>query len=216
MTKEEILNKCNFNLKQAQEIHSWLYPEVAEKSETAVEELPDVYLILRNNEKVFSPKDFKLEDIKCIAFKTLRGDYVGVYPKYKECTWLPNDRECPLPKMSEVEALFMTPQQAVGNTFELAIRDSEAAQYVRDLVCNTKVDAFLPDLTTLISFYKHRSEINAFAEKISDTDQFDSGSNAWSSCRNDSDNAWGYNGSYGFCYSDYFCSSYLAIPCMLL
>lgn len=228
MTREEIFKVCNYDLAKAKEADQWLNPEPVQIQQPVVNtpvvgcggvDLPDVCLKLKDGSYVTDPADLKkkikLNQVDYIVVRNLAGRNIGIVPKYKQCQLLADGKEDDWKAKGidrEVDALFVTPEQAQEMTQSLFDLDSEAAKFVRSV----RENAFIPDLCTLIAIEHLVDQINAFAARIDGADLLDGKTNAWSVVRYDAYSAWyfygrgGYVSGYGLCYS------YLAVPCVLL
>ena len=221
MTKEEILQVCNWDLDKAKEMFNWLgiaddvpvcpilagavapQPGMAHKS----------FVLFKDGSRSYEPVSTCLENIKGIFIWTAAGRYVGVFPKYKECQMLADgkERNWKAKELEEYEALQVTPEQAIIETRDLAKLRSEAALFVQEMVGK---NGFIPEPLTLTSVMAQRDEINRFAKRICGADILEKQS-AWSVVRSYTYRAWSFLGYSGYVYNYGLCYSGLTVPCVL-
>ena len=183
---------------------------------SAINPKPEIHMdselkvLLKDNTIADDDAEMKLEDIKGIIVPLLNGKRVLVYPKFKECSLLPESVKWNGKQMNECDTLY-NDSDGRKETDDLLALGSEAAKFVRSVCPGTEFN--LPHnmliLAALFHFWEQFNEIVARIDGASELDF-----PAWSSAMGSSNSAWYYRG-YGDFGSNYFYYSLMCVPCVL-
>ena len=159
----------------------------------------------------------RLACIEGIEIDLFDGQKALVYPKYAEKSLLDYKKidEWKAKYLTEIEALKDT--DARGNTAELHVLGSPAAEFVSQFSSDAHGAVFaLPSLVAAMELQAQKKEIDALAETIEGADLLsDFTSNVWSCSRCYANGGW-YAYGYGGCASNYgLYNSFLAVPLVL-
>lgn len=155
--------------------------------------------------------EMTLDSIKGIAIPRIDGETILVYPEYKDCALLNENRirDWKEPKYDEIDALFVDADRSKEITDDLFALDSPAAKHVRSVGEQFNI----PSLLTVGAIWKYRKDINTLAKKISGADLLSEHSLLWSCCRSGAYYAWFANGYVGFFYyASYMYDSNTVVP----
>ena len=167
-------------------------------------------VLLKDNTIADDDTEMKLEDIKGIIVPLLNGKRVLVYPKFKECPLLPEGTKWNGKQMNECDTLY-NDSDGRKETDDLLALGSEAAKFVRS-VCPGTVFNLPHNMLILAALYHFWEQFNEIVARIDGASELDFP--AWGSAMYSSGGAWGcYNG--GSFYSNYFCNSFMCVPCVL-
>jgi len=158
--------------------------------------------------------EMTLDAIKGIAIPRIDGETILVYPKYKDCILLDENRirDWKEPEHDEIDALFVDADRSKEVTDDLLALDSPAAKHVRSVGEQFNI----PSLLTVGAIWKYRKDINALAKNISGADLLRERSCLWSCCRYNPSSAWVAYGNYGF-FSTSICIAAIPLcPCRIL
>lgn len=159
----------------------------------------------------------RLACIEGIEIDLFNGQKALVYPKYAEKSLLDYEKidEWKAKYLTEIEALKDT--DARGNTAELHVLGSPAAEFVSQFSSDAHGAVFaLPSLVAAMELQAQKKEIDALAETIEGADLLsDFTSSVWSCSRYGASYGWCAYGDGGYAYGSYLCSSCLAVPLVL-
>lgn len=159
----------------------------------------------------------RLKCIEGIEIDLLNGQKALIYPKYRNEKLLdPKDRDRWLDAgISETAALRLRDSQAA--TAALLEAESPAARFVTKFTSERFGRFGLPTLLAAMEITEQEGEIDKLAREIDGADLLeDFSSIVWSCSRFNAGNGWcayGYGGYAGY---GILCSSYLAVPLVLL
>ena len=170
----------------------------------------ELKVLLKDNTIADDDAEMKLEDIKGIIVPLLNGKRVLVYPKFKECSLLPESVKWNGKQMNECDTLY-NDSDGCKETDDLLALGSEAAKFVRSVCPGTEFN--LPHnmliLAALFHFWEQFNEIVARIDGASELDF-----PAWSSAMLSGYGAWLCYGNGSF-YDNTFYSSLMCVPCVL-
>lgn len=170
----------------------------------------ELKVLLKNNTIADDDAEMKLEDIKGIIVPLLNGKRVLVYPKFKECSLLPESVKWNGKQMNECDTLY-NESDGRKETDDLLALGSEAAKFVRSVCPGTKFN--LPhNMLILAALYHFWEQFNEIVARINGASEL--AFPAWSSAVNSSFLAWHYL-NYGGFDDGYFYSSLMCVPCVL-
>lgn len=155
--------------------------------------------------------EMTLDAIKGIAIPRIDGETILVYPKYKDCALLDENRirDWKESEHDEIDALFVDADRSKEVTDDLLALDSPAAKHVRSVGKQFNI----PSLLTVGAIWKYRKDINALAKKISGADLLHERPYLWSCCRGGAGYAWVAGGGVGFFgYGGTLYSSFTVVP----
>ena len=159
----------------------------------------------------------RLACIEGIEIDLFNGQKALVYPKYAEKSLLDYEKidEWKAKYLTEIEALKDT--DARGNTAELHVLGSPAAEFVSQFSSDAHGAVFaLPSLVAAMELQAQKKEIDALAETIEGADLLsDFTSNVWSCSRYNASIGWCAYGDGGYAYGSDLYNSYLAVPLVL-
>ena len=159
----------------------------------------------------------RLACIEGMEIDLFNGQKALVYPKYAEKKLLDYEKidEWKAKHLTEIEALKDT--DARGDTAELNVLGSPAAEFVSRFRSDAHGLFSLPSLVAAMEIQDQKKEIDALAETIDGADLLrDFTSNVWSCSRCNAYNGWYANGNNGYATYGNLYYSYLAVPLVLL
>ena len=160
-------------------------------------------------------KLYDIGEVDGIIISTLDGREFLIYPKYKECPLLKDERikSWKAKSMTEIESLYAK-CDGEQETDDLKAIGSPAAMWVRNVAVHRKFN--IPgDVLVAIAVIRHLDEINAVAEHIEGADKLNKNSCVWSCSRCYSNYGWCAYGFNGYAYGTALGNSYLAVPLVL-
>ena len=148
--------------------------------------------------------------IKGIAIPRIDGETILVYPKYKDCALLDENRirDWKEPEHDEIDALFVDADRSKEVTDDLLALDSPAAKHVRSVGEQFNI----PSLLAVGAIWKYRKDINALAKNICGADLLRERPYLWSCCRGNAYGAWLAIGGSGFFSSSNMYGSVTVVP----
>ncbi len=158
----------------------------------------------------------RLACIEGIEIDLFNGQKALVYPKYAEKKLLDYEKidEWKAKYRTEIEALKDT--DARGNTAELHVLGSPAAEFVSQFSSDAHGLFSLPSLVAAMEIQDQKKEIDALAETIDGADLLrDFTSSVWSCSRCGAYGGWCAFGNYGYAGYVNLWDSYLAVPLVL-
>lgn len=159
----------------------------------------------------------RLACIEGIEIDLFNGQKALVYPKYAEKSLLDYEKidEWKAKHLAEIEALKDTDTR--GNTAELHVLGSPAAEFVSQFSSDAHGAVFaLPSLVAAMEIQDQKKEIDALAKTIDGADLLrDFTSYVWSCSRCYPSYGWCAGGGSGYAYGGYLCYSCLAVPLVL-
>ena len=176
-------------------------------------------LILKNGiafpHSNLSNMHFSLEEVFCIALPRLNDTWIGIYPKYKNCSMLPSGKNWEQGTGKEysyeIDAIYnFTEKDAVENSEWLVKNGSEAAKWCKD--CG----GYIPSLLTVLAIAHFREAINEIANYIEGAGKIQNDDHIWSSVRDSTSYVWRFLGHSGCVLSSFLYHSNLAVPCVPL
>lgn len=183
---------------------------------SAINPKPEIYtdselkVLLKDNTIANDNLQLKLEDIKGIIVPLLNGKHELVYPKFKDCSLLPDGTRWNGKQMNECDT-FYNVNDGRKETDELLELGSEAAEFVRSVCDGTEFN--LPhNLLILAALYHFHVQFNEIIVKIDGASKLEFP--AWSSAMYGSSSAWYYSNG-GNSSGGYFCISFMCVPCVL-
>lgn len=150
-------------------------------------------------------KPHTLENLEGIRVPVIDGTEILLYPKYKECALLPEDKIKYWSAKGQYNPLYADIDQhkATDELFSLGSKAAEhARQYGKDIA--------LPTQLLAIAYYRGR--INEISKILGGDLLSDIDSRWWSLLRYDADNAWCVHGANGTFYAYYMYYSSLCLP----
>lgn len=223
MNKEELLKNCDFDLDKAIKAWDWLTTEANKKCETMSESvsftMPNLEptLILKNGmtfpHSNLSNMHFSLEEVFCIALPRLDGTWIGIYPKYRNCSMLPSGKDWGVGKeySREIDAIYnFTEKEAIENNGWLVKNGSEAAKWCKYF------GGYIPGLLTVLAIAHFRESVNEIADCIEGADKIQKDDAIWSAVRSYAGSAWCFFGLSGYVANYSLYGSKLAVPCVPL
>ena len=159
----------------------------------------------------------RLACIEGIEIDLFNGQKALVYPKYAEKSLLDYEKidEWKAKHLAEIEALKDTDTR--GNTAELHVLGSPAAEFVSQFSSDAHGAVFaLPSLVAAMEIQDQKKEIDALAETIDGADLLrDFTSYVWSCSRCRANNGWCASGNNGYAGYGNLYNSCLAVPLVL-
>ena len=223
MNKEELLKNCDFDLDKAIKAWDWLTTEANKKCETISESvfstIPKLEptLILKNGmgfpHSNLSNMHFSLEEVFCIALPRLDGTWIGIYPKYKNCSMLPSGKNWGMGKeySREIDAIYnFTEKDAIENSEWLVKNGSEVAKWCK------YYGGYVPSLLTVLAIAHFREAINEIVNHIEEADKIQDNDTIWSSVRSYAGSAWCFFSLSGYIANYSLYGGNLVVPCVPL
>lgn len=156
-----------------------------------------------------------IDNIDGIIIPILDGREFLIYPKYKECPLLKDERikSWKAKSMTEIESLYAK-CDGEQETDDLKAIGSPAAMWVRNVAVHRKFN--IPgDVLVAIAVIRHLDEINAIAEHIEGADKLNKNSVVWSCSRYGSNGGWYAYGGSGYAAGGNLSDSCLAVSLVL-
>lgn len=170
----------------------------------------ELKVLLKDNTIADDDAEMKLDDIKGIIVPLLNGKRALVYPKFKEYPLLPEGTKWNGKQTNECDTLY-NDSDGRKETDDLLALGSEAAKFVRSVCPGTEFN--LPhNMLILAALYHFWGQFNEIVARIDGASEL--AFPAWGSAMFSSDRAWfyGLSGDFG---GNYFCYSFLCVPCVL-